>query len=277
MKHPGRLRALFFLCGLLWFSSPTPFPVRAQSPSRTLPASERAAPVEIKAQLDRIFTAREFRPAQSGDRNPLQKYLQQIKNAWDRFWKWYRDLFSFSRLGAGGEIFLTWLFLLGFLSLSLWLLFKIFTNRFARKKRLAEARTVLDTEEWSEEEIPAPEDLLQNASLCAQQGDYRGAYRALFLATLLRLDRNGLIPFERAVPNGAYLHALYKQGRKELFDLLRPFVWDFDTRWYGAHPTSEADYQEAQQRYQAIASALQNARETTIITNGSLAPSGEQR
>ncbi len=94
-----------------------------------------------------------------------------------------------------------------------------------------------DADEW-----------LEAARELARSGDYRRAYRAVFVALLLRLDRAGILRYERSRTNGEYLRGLRKQTA--LLEVVQPFANAFDARWYGHLPATEADFEAGVGWYQ---------------------------
>lgn len=87
-----------------------------------------------------------------------------------------------------------------------------------------------------------PKEYLDEAEILARQGRYREALRALYLATLASLDRQGLIRFDPATTNGQYLRQMPRSSRREHFS---SFTRLFDLHWYGHRDATEVEYREA--------------------------------
>jgi len=85
-----------------------------------------------------------------------------------------------------------------------------------------------------------PEEFLDDASVLAQKGRLREALRALYLATLVALDRRRLITFDPHRTNWQYLRQMPRGEARTLF---ADFTRIFDHKWYGAEPTTQADYE----------------------------------
>lgn len=85
-----------------------------------------------------------------------------------------------------------------------------------------------------------PEALLDEAGTLAARGALREALRALYLATLVALDRRRLITFDPHRTNWQYLRAMPRSEARRLF---AEFTRIFDHKWYGAEPTALADYE----------------------------------
>jgi hypothetical protein len=71
----------------------------------------------------------------------------------------------------------------------------------------------------------------QRASDLARAGDYRRAARMLYLSSLLWLDENGRLRYDRSLTNREYLSHLGNDPA--LRERLRPVVETFDRVWYG--------------------------------------------
>ena len=86
----------------------------------------------------------------------------------------------------------------------------------------------------------APDEHLDDAAVLATQGRYREALRALYLATLVALDRRRLIAFDPALTNWQYIRHMPRGEARRLFTR---FTRLFDYKWYGDEPTTERDYE----------------------------------
>jgi hypothetical protein len=85
----------------------------------------------------------------------------------------------------------------------------------------------------------SPDDWVGEASTLAAQGRFREALRALYLATLVALDRRAWIRFEPSLTNWQYLRQMPAGDAREDFrDLTRAF----DVKVYGAEDASAEDY-----------------------------------
>lgn len=85
----------------------------------------------------------------------------------------------------------------------------------------------------------APTEWLDGAARLAAEGEHREALRALYLATLVALDRRQLLTFDPTLTNWQYLRQLRGlQLRSDFRELTRLF----DHKCYGREETAEADY-----------------------------------
>ena len=86
----------------------------------------------------------------------------------------------------------------------------------------------------------APEEHLDEAAQLAAKELYREAFRSLYLATLVALDRRGEIDFDPARTNWHYLRQMGASARAALF---RTFTQLFDRKWYGDEHTTRDEYE----------------------------------
>ena len=84
-----------------------------------------------------------------------------------------------------------------------------------------------------------PAAFLDDAAQLADEGRFREALRALYLATLVALDRRRLISFDPTLTNWQYMRQMPKSDTRQLFS---QFTRLFDYKWYGEEPTTHDDY-----------------------------------
>lgn len=75
------------------------------------------------------------------------------------------------------------------------------------------------------------------------QGAFRAALRALYLATLIRWEEAGRLRFDRSLTNREVLRHATSHGDPRLVERLGPLVDRFDRIWYGDLNCSADDYQ----------------------------------
>lgn len=90
----------------------------------------------------------------------------------------------------------------------------------------------------------APAAHLDDAAQLAAAGRHREALRALYLATLVALDRRRVIAFD---PTRTNWHYLRQMPRGELRAMFAGFTKLFDYKWYGDERTSQADYERGRE------------------------------
>ena len=125
-------------------------------------------------------------------------------------------------------------------------------RRGAKSKPLA-----LDEEEATLVEARDNNSLLALAEQQAKAGDYRRAFRLVYIATLVALDSGGVLRFDRSKTNWEYLRALRAAGRGDVFEAMTPLTREFDQVWYGFARTDAVHYARALAQYQALLSAPQ--------------------
>jgi len=110
-----------------------------------------------------------------------------------------------------------------------------------------------EVDEGSDGAIPLTAGLaLSRSREMAQAGDYRTAVRLLYLSTLLLLEEQDLLRYDRTLTNREYLRQM--AARPTLAGALRPIVDTFDEVWYGeAEPGAD--------EYKAYAEQVQRLRE----------------
>lgn len=90
----------------------------------------------------------------------------------------------------------------------------------------------------------APRSFLDEAAALAEAGDLRAALRALYLATLVSLDRRRWITFDPHLTNWQYLRHM---PRGETRDAFRELTRLFDHKWYGEEETTQLDYRRCRE------------------------------
>lgn len=117
----------------------------------------------------------------------------------------------------------------------------------------------LDEEEAVLVEARDNDSLLGLAEQQAKAGDYRRAFRLVYLAALVALDTGGVLRFDRSKTNWEYLRALRAAGRGDIYAALTPLTREFDHVWYGFGRADASHYARALAQYQALLAAPQAA------------------
>jgi hypothetical protein len=91
------------------------------------------------------------------------------------------------------------------------------------------------------EELLTSTGALQRAETLSVQGDYRNAIRYLYLSSLLVLDEQGLLRYDRSRTNREYLRSV--SSKPGLAKPLRDVIDVFDRVWYGFESVDEQTYQ----------------------------------
>jgi hypothetical protein len=82
---------------------------------------------------------------------------------------------------------------------------------------------------------------LQRAQTLSGQGDYRNAVRYLYLSSLLTLDEQGLLRYDRSRTNREYVRSI--SAKPQLANPLRNVIDVFDRVWYGFEAVDDETYQ----------------------------------
>ena len=82
---------------------------------------------------------------------------------------------------------------------------------------------------------------MQRAQALSGEGDYRNAIRYLYLSSLLVLDEQGLLRYDRSRTNREYLRSM--SSKPELVKSLSDVIDVFDRVWYGFESVDEETYQ----------------------------------
>jgi hypothetical protein len=120
----------------------------------------------------------------------------------------------------------------------IFLLSLFFISRGLSRSLVREAQLL--TEEAANDEMLTSRGALKRAETLSTQGDYRNAVRYLYLSSLLVLDEQGLMRYDRSRTNREYLRSV--SARPELADPLRKVIDVFDRVWYGFEAVDENTY-----------------------------------
>ena len=240
----------------------------ASVPALAQNAGRANAPEQVKANLKSILNGGEFQSAQPVDSSIYEKAVKWLREMWDKLTEWFRHLFQFSDGGVSKSPGVQWVFIALFITIGTYVAYRLVRSYLAnRKTKQAKSRTAFNLDETEEDISREPNDWLREAEQRRANGDFRRAYRAYFLAILLKLDQAGIAPFERGRTNGEYLRVLRRADRNDLRDLLAPLILEFDLRWYGNKPTMAVDAAEMQNQFDCFSEIL--AKESNKIDKSS--------
>lgn len=99
----------------------------------------------------------------------------------------------------------------------------------------------LEVEGNESDDMLTSKGALKRAETLSTQGDYRNAIRYLYLSSLLVLDEQGLMRYDRSRTNREYLRSA--SSNPELAKPLRDVIDVFDRVWYGFETVDEQTYQ----------------------------------
>lgn len=191
---------------------------------------------KVQAQVEGILGRREFREFEDlrgrGFRQLIERLLASILKPPDDLPQFERpSLGNFSLPGA-------WFFV----AVGVALLLAVAAYLWATRRREAQASERAEREPAGKEDPRerSPSSFLDESARLAEEGDLRAALRALYLATLVALDRRRLIAFEPFRTNWQYLRQMPNGPSRDAF---RHFTREFDYKWYGHEVTTRPDYE----------------------------------
>src|SRR5574341_222016 len=159
--------------------------------------------------------------------NWLQELLQRFFDLMDRIGYGVRNISYYGRVPL--MIAAALLFLLSLLYIS-----RSLSRSLVREAQLA-------AEGGDGDETLTSKGALQRAQTLSGQGDYRNAIRYLYLSSLLVLDEQGLLRYDRSRTNREYLRSI--SSKPELANPLRDVIDVFARVWYGFESVDEKTYQ----------------------------------
>ena len=120
----------------------------------------------------------------------------------------------------------------------IFLLSLFFISRGLSRSLVREAQ--LEAEGSESDDLLTSKGAFKRAENLSMQGDYRNAIRYLYLSSLLVLDEQGVMRYDRSRTNREYLRSV--SSRPELANPLRDVIEVFDRVWYGYEAVDENTY-----------------------------------
>ncbi|MDH5676030.1 MAG: DUF4129 domain-containing protein [Myxococcales bacterium] len=200
----------------------------------TAPSEATAADRAARQQAEAILARDEFREFASNENQSLRLWLRRLLRWLESYEP--QDSERSQTRGAGMPRVSAWiLMLLGLFALALILAYV--SRSTGLRRRAAGEGQVSDGQS---ERLLEPVVILDEAAQLAARGQYREALRALYVATLVTLDRRHLIDFDPTRTNWQYLRAMPPSDTRQAF---AAFTRAFDHKWYGREPATADDYQ----------------------------------
>ena len=212
---------------------------------------DRVDPSKVRQELRQILSAREY--DHTVKMNAVDRFFARIGKAIRDTWlgagKWLLDHLTLegSSFGEIAATVGTWLVLAGFLVLLWFVAKKLIANYGGRAPASEESGSV-------NYDMPSAKPLMKQAAKLAEQGDYRGAFRAAYLACIAYLDEIRALRFERSRTNWEYLRELRQGGHEKPYGELHPLTQSFDRKIYGREICGKDDYESAAAAYQRLSS-----------------------
>jgi len=245
---PPSAAALLVLGGLLGAAASTraqPVPPPAATADAPEASQTRASDDEVRHEVSAIVGRPEFREFAEGDSHTLRQLI-------DKLMKWLQDQRDGDRDEPFGKS-------LRLPEISPWVLMAVLLVLLGlvavqvARSRGAAARPAQAGKQSPVAAVREPAQMLDEAAELAARGDFHAALRALYLATLFRLDRLRLVDYEPSKTNWQYTRAL---PRGELRKAFAAFTRIFDRAWYGHLPATQQDYEQCR----ALVASIDAAR-----------------
>lgn len=222
-------------------AGPPPFPpeiVRRSDPSPAQPVlALETDPIdrEVQGDVEAILARPEFREFDDRRGDGLRDLIE-------RLFEWmFRPREQLPRMDASGLSAIplpgAWVFLVIGAALLLGVGAYLFVTYGPRREEEEGAGATVAGELDPRER--APRSFLDEAAELAERGDLRAALRALYLATLVALDRRRWIAFDPHLTNWQYLRQMPRGETRSAF---RELTRLFDYKWYGEEDTTLDDY-----------------------------------
>jgi hypothetical protein len=209
-------------------------PPPMEQPAIALEGPPSAGDRETSERLDEILARPEFREFE-------EQHGQGLNDLIERLLEWiFRPRDDLGRMGSPGLAAFALPSGAVFLALALLLLVALGVYLVLSHRRGQPVKIAGTKEMPSDPRERDPGSFLDEAARLAESGELREALRALYLATLVALDRRRLIAFDPHLTNWQYLRQMPQGAARDSF---AQFTRVFDHKWYGQEPTTRPDYQ----------------------------------
>lgn len=201
-------------------------------------------PQKVRRDLNDILSAPEYNRAYG--KTPIEILWDKINSAIGAFIRWLGKILKLP-LGAGAGRLVSFILACIVIAAFVFLIVKLI-------RRLRETGRNGGPEKQRAEnyELPSAGPLIRQAAELAGAGDYRGAFRSAYLASISYLDEIEALRFERSRTNWEYMRELKDGGRDQPFAEMRPLTSDFDRKFYGGEPCNLRDYEKAAAVYERL-------------------------
>jgi hypothetical protein len=213
----------------------------------------------IHRNVSDVLSGPDFAPLQHHN-SAMEQLGKQITDGLAKVVEWLQKLFHFgSPYRIGGGSFLLWPLIAVLVAVLAYIAAYAISRRSARdSKRNGRKSAGVDLSDLESSDSRDSNEWLDAAARLAASSDYVKALRAVFVATLLRLDAAGIVAYEQFKTNGEYLRATRKVPG--FYARFRTIVSAFDAGWYGGLPVSEAAYREGLEAYREADKMVADAR-----------------
>jgi hypothetical protein len=189
----------------------------------------------------KIFTIQDVEPLKEILARPEFQWQQGqaieipnwLANLYDRFFNFLeRMLFRTGTLVYQGRT------LLMIAAALLFIFSLVYISRNLSRSLVREAQLAAESSE--SDELLTSKGAFKRAETLSMQGDYRNAIRYLYLSSLLVLDEQRLLRYDRSRTNREYLQSI--SSKPALANPLRKVIEVFDRVWYGFESVDEQTY-----------------------------------
>lgn len=218
--------------------------IAAQAQSETGNGSA-ASTVQARSTLKRILARSEYKPSIKGD--IMARVMDAIARAFDRI-KQLIPSGTWGFVSRAVTIFAVLLFAVSLVYAAL----KLVNRRSGRTVMERPTREKLQ----HKTKRPSPESLLEAAEADAAGNRYREAFRSVYLAAILLLDRSQLINYADGTTNWEYMRVLRRQASADQTRIFGDMTLLFDQSVYGHHDVSQDDYLSSRTQFRQLEATL---------------------
>jgi hypothetical protein len=215
-----------------------------QSNCAAMTRAHRPSPAAVRSAIRDILARPEFRaqPEESW-RTAAGKWVTRTLS---KVFQWIGDRLHLDLRGSSSAVrFLVALIVLAVAVLIFLLLLRLRNRPAARAPRTESPGPLVQTQSSQAE-------LAKQALAMASNRDFPAAFRLMYLALLLLLDRCGVIRYHRSKTNWEYVKALKSAGRTDLAGDLEALSRIFDLTQYGSQPCGAGDYDACATIYRRV-------------------------
>lgn len=250
--------AITLLLGVLFLPACLPSYAAQQAPAaRGASASDVK---NVQSELGKILAAPEYNRVyhkgllEKYTPKWIKKFMEKLGEMFTYFVKWLRNALTFHGAATAGKLasfVFACIVIIAFIIILVIVVRKLLRMSF-RKIEPEDQPDIFDYD------LPSAKPLITEAAKLAEAGDYRGAFRCAYLASISYLDEIEALRFERSRTNWEYLRELQHGGKDTSYKELKPLTLDFDRMFYGNSKCGVQDYKNALDAYNRITSeALQ--------------------
>ena len=223
--------------------------------------------------IDEVLTREDFAEKPTADLSWLEKILDDIsqfrqkimEKIWElieKFIKWLYDVFGISggdsiQPGGASIIRTIAIILIVLVSVAIIVTVTVLVIRVVKKSK--EYKN-LDGDTFEEELEAYSNDSdtpYQRAKQLEAEGDYRGAFRYLYISLLASMSVAGIIVIHHSKTNRRYLREI-KKNYEAAWKIAAEFTERFNLSWYGRRTVDREDISDWFKKYDEVKSLIKN-------------------